>query len=132
VKVTPPARPRKWIRLELRLRDDADSAVLAKLRALRPALSTTFLASVSRPITEGCPVRFGLKCSMQWADLQPTVDPLRRFCGQCGQDVLYVDSIDAARFAANRGQCIAVDLAVDRHEGDLREPEMLGLPVMPD
>jgi len=42
-----------------------------------------------------------------------------RHCWGCDSPVTFFDSLEQAQLAANQGRCVAVDLAVERHEGDL-------------
>lgn len=112
----------RWLRLESQAqtvtgpaRDDA----LKALRPLRELVGREFLATVARPALEGCPVRFGFRCPMKWAELTPTSDPVVRYCAGCDSPVTFFDSLELARHASAEGKCVAIDPSVERHEGDL-------------
>jgi uncharacterized protein (TIGR02996 family) len=108
-----------------------------ELHQLAATLPTDWLAVVSRPKVESCPVaraqaltdealarhgvRFNVVCDKRWDELTPTGDQKVRHCAACNKDVHYCDTIDAARDHAHRGECIAVSLGVRRHGDDLEQ-----------
>lgn len=113
----------RWLRAESRIQatpngPDRDVA-LRELRALRELVGREFLAAVARPAIEGCPVRFGFRCPLKWEALTVTSDPAVRHCAGCDSPVTFFDSLEAAQLAAAQGKCVAIDLSVERHEGDL-------------
>jgi len=69
---------------------------------------------VSRSYIEGCPVRFGLACTLTWDVLDPTEDPRRRYCRGCDSPVFFVDSAEQARIQAAAGNCIVLDSGLER------------------
>lgn len=113
------------------------------LRWLASRLDRSWLAIVSHLAVENCaaervapkgryPLRFDYPCVRGWQDLQTTADPTVRFCDNCRQHVHYCKTIDSARDHACLGHCVAVDLSVDRRQGDLEPTRivrvgMLGL-----
>jgi hypothetical protein len=121
----------EWLRLESELqtaRAGRQAALLQRLSVLRPTLPATFLAEVSRPTVEGCPIRFGLKCPRQWADLERTTDAERRYCATCDALVHFVHDAEAARSAARLGRCVAIAPTADRRDEGLIE---MGMPLVP-
>lgn len=103
----------EWLRLESLfqhgIRDAArERSVVSRLTELRTKLPAHFLAEVSRPAFSGCPVRFGLRCSRRWDDLERTAEVARRYCSTCDTSVQFVIDREAAREAARTGQCVAV------------------------
>lgn len=115
----------RWLRLESAVQQrpagGEREALLAELSRLRDAVGREFLGTVARPALEGCPVRFGFRCPKRWQGLTPTAKPHVRYCASCDSSVEYFVSLDEAQVAAVRGQCVAIDLTVERHEGDLEE-----------
>lgn len=113
----------RWLRLESRVQTMTTgperNAALNELRDLRQLVGREFLATIARPALEGCPVRFGFRCPMTWAELTPTSDPVVRHCSGCDSPVTFFDTLREAQEAAALGQCVAIDLSVERHEGDL-------------
>ncbi|MDP1918357.1 MAG: hypothetical protein Q8L14_19075 [Myxococcales bacterium] len=112
----------RWLRLESQvqtLTGPARGDALKALRPLRELAGREFLATVARPALEGCPVRFGFRCPMTWAGLTPTSDPVVRHCSGCDSPVTFYDSLELAQRASAEGKCVAIDLSVERHEGDL-------------
>ncbi len=113
----------RWLRSESRVQTmpagAERDAVIRELKDLRQLVGREFLATVGRPALEGCPVRFGFRCPMKWQELTPTADPVVRHCAGCDSPVTFFDSLELAQRASLQGQCVAVDLSVERHEGDL-------------
>ena len=105
-------------------------------------LDTDWLAVVSRLKIENCTakregawetrygmVTFEFVCDKRWDELTATNERTVRHCDSCRQKVHYCDTITVARDQAQQGHCIAVDLGVIRHEGDLDPPRLvLGMP----
>ena len=106
------------------------------LQWLAARFDKSWLAVVSRLAVENClgervkphsryPLRFDYVCERGWEDLQTTTDAKVRYCEGCSQQVHYCDSLDQARDHADVGHCVAVDLAVERREGDLERPRSM-------
>jgi hypothetical protein len=70
-------------------------------------------------------IRFNVVCDRRWDELVATEDNDVRFCEECKQSVHYCDTIEVAREHAWKGNCIAVNLGVIRHEMDLERPMMM-------
>lgn len=62
---------------------------------------------------------FDFVCDRRWDELRPAADPAVRQCDTCREAVHYRDTIGVARTHAAAGHCIAVDLGIKRHDGDL-------------
>jgi len=113
-----------------------------RLRELARHLPTDWLPVVSRLAVENCAtagnslrqtlntIEFEFECPIKWETLAPTGDVGVRHCGACKQKVYYCDTIDQAREHAQQGNCIAVDLALPRANGDLRALPVWMLGVM--
>ena len=111
-----------WLRQESALRSlegGALDAALLKLRELSDRVGTAFMASVSRPALEGCPIQFGFKCPRQWESLQRTARDDVRHCSGCRQDVHFVRTLEEGRSLAINGQCVALAPDLVRSEEDL-------------
>jgi uncharacterized protein (TIGR02996 family) len=116
----------QWLRLEAEAQGAPEQqrpALIAALTVLRPRVGPAFIASVGRAPLEGCPIVFGFRCPMKWEQLRPTQDDRVRFCEGCASTVTYFDELDEARRASWSGACVAVDLTVERSEGDLSPSE---------
>ncbi len=132
----------EFLRLTVRMldpeRDDSEDAALQTLAA---SLHADWLAIVSRLKVESCPearrkqaneslekhgLQFNVVCDRRWDELAVSENDGVRFCDQCKQEVHYCDTIETARKHAWSGECVAVDLGVIRHEGDL---ELRGMMV---
>jgi uncharacterized protein (TIGR02996 family) len=110
------------------LRLTVEGAPPARLQPLAAQLDPAWLAVVSRLPIEHCgreqpAVPFRFVCDRNWQDLAPTGDATIRHCGGCQKDVHYCATSRDARSHASSGHCIAVDLGILRHEGDVPPPE---------
>lgn len=90
------------------------------IAAAATKLPLSWRSVVARAPIENCDLKFELQCPKQWAALQPTNDPERRFCNACSKYVHYAPSVDNARRLAVMGHCVAVDLGQPRAPGDLK------------
>jgi uncharacterized protein (TIGR02996 family) len=118
----------QWLRLEAEVQRAPAAerpALLATLTQLRPRVGREFLASVGRPVLEGCPVVFGFRCPMTWEALRPTRDPTVRYCEGCASTVTYFDSLEEAQRASWAGACVAIDPTVERSDLDLERGGMV-------
>jgi len=108
------------------------------LQQLAAKLDTNWLAVVSRLKVEICarkpdkqagrnPMRllFDVVCDKRWDEMTPTEVHDVRFCDGCKEKVHYCDTIMAARKHAQQGHCVAVDLGIIRHEGDVSSLQMM-------
>ena len=128
-----------FIRLELRMAEAPEQSLnrirwTNQLQKLATQLEPAWLATVSHPKLEACRVSFRFPCPKQWDKLTPTAAPKVRHCESCQQYVHYCDSLQEAREHANRGNCVALSLALVRKPNDLlpREPILLaGMPASP-
>jgi uncharacterized protein (TIGR02996 family) len=114
----------EFIRIECELatlppEDQRRAQLTARAKELAKGFELSWLAIVSRPVLERGSVRFEFECPKKWENLTPTGGDLIRFCNACRQNVHYCASIDEALGHALRGQCVAIDLRVERKEGDL-------------
>jgi uncharacterized protein (TIGR02996 family) len=120
----------EFIRVECELaalaqEDERCTELKARLKELSASVGPQWLALVSKPGIENCHFRFEFQCPKQWDKLQSTGDSAIRFCEMCRKNVYYCRTIGEARAHAYRGDCVAVDLRVDRREGDLQFRRML-------
>lgn len=113
--------------------DDPElSSVARRLSALVSLTDASWRALVAEPVLENCRVRFSVSCPMQWEALRGTDVPGVRHCDACDRRVYYCSTVRDLQHHALRGNCVAVDLAVPRHPGDLVPPApMAGVPSMP-
>lgn len=114
--------------------DDPELAkVDRRLRALHASTDAGWRALVADPVLENCPVRFSVRCPMQWEALRGTDVPGVRHCDACDRSVHYCTTVRDLEHHALRGNCVAVDLAVPRRPGDLTPPPppMAGMVRMP-
>lgn len=115
----------EYLRLTVR------SEPTARLQELAAQLDPAWLAVVSRLPIENCgrerpaEIAFEFRCDRDWRDLTPTADATVRHCDGCRKDVHYCATIREARHHARAGHCIALDLGVIRHEGDVPRPNPL-------
>jgi hypothetical protein len=77
------------------------------------------VAVFDRPPIENCQPGFKSRCPKQWENLAGTDDPTVRHCEVCQKPVHYCRTLDEARARARQGDCVAVQLGVRRHPGDL-------------
>jgi uncharacterized protein (TIGR02996 family) len=113
-----------------------------QLGKLARYLPTDWLPVVSRLVVENCAaagntvrrpletITFDYECPLKWEALTPTDDVTVRHCKACRQNVYYCDTIGEARDHARQGHCVAVDAALPRAEGDLRELPLWTLRTM--
>jgi uncharacterized protein (TIGR02996 family) len=112
-------------------------ALSNRLLELALLLDDNWLAVVSHLKVENCPqgspaydrlrgLRFDLVCDRKWQEMRPTDKEGVRFCEGCQKDVHYCVTISTARGHARNGHCVAVDLRVQRREGDLEPIMMVG------
>lgn len=92
-----------------------------QLRELGPHIGLDWRARVARPPIEGCAAAAG-RCPRRWDALARTRREDVRPCGPCGKHVYYFETVDEAREAAARGQCVAIDASAERWEADLVDP----------
>lgn len=105
--------------------DDASfQASSERLRALAPAIDVAWRYKVARPAIERC-VAFDFECPKDWGSLATTERSNVRFCGACSKQVFYCSTVDEARRHADRGECVAVDVANLRHSRDLEPRRMM-------
>jgi uncharacterized protein (TIGR02996 family) len=90
---------------------------------LRAELDPAWRAVLGQSVIENCHVRFQFRCPARWQKLKATELPMVRLCDRCHKEVHYCDTIEKAKEHACAGHCVAVDLRVDRHPGDLAEGE---------
>jgi uncharacterized protein (TIGR02996 family) len=131
----------QFLRLTARMLDvkrpKGDDTRLQKLAA---KLDTDWLAVVSRMKVEICarnpekvsgrkgrslPLAFDVICDKRWDEMMPTGDNAVRFCEGCKHNVYYCDTIMEARDHARKTHCVAIDLGIIRHEGDVSQLEMM-------
>jgi hypothetical protein len=99
----------------------------ARLQELAAAFDPAWLAVVSDPRIDGCGEATGQRwrlrseflCEKSWSDLRPTDDHNVRHCDRCKQNVHFCDNITDARDHSQAGHCIAIDVGIERHDGDL-------------
>jgi uncharacterized protein (TIGR02996 family) len=102
--------------------------LVSQLKALARHLDPGWLSVVSRLPIENCTL-IANRCPKRWEGLEPTDAVNVRFCSECERTVHYCPTIQAARKHALAGDCIAVDVAIPRKDGDLEKPLMvLGRP----
>src|SRR5512139_2641953 len=102
--------------------DDARLAAgAARMRQLVAAIDLPWRARLSKLPIENCP-QFAFSCPKQWSQLAPTQREGERLCGACDRTVYYCATIDEARGRAGRGECVAIDLASPRWQGDMAPP----------
>lgn len=101
---------------------EAFAPLADRLRELASTIDVAWRSRVARPPIEGCPVAFEVACPRRWSALAPTATEGVRYCGACRQEVHYCATIDEARALAASGQCVAIDIASPRWDGDLAEP----------
>src|SRR5262249_36539754 len=94
--------------------DQRYEALQGRLRQLSETLDAGWLTVVSRPPIENCGLRFKFRCPKKWDQLKSTGDDAQRFCETCRKTVYYCDSIEEGRRHAWQGDCIAIDLRVER------------------
>jgi uncharacterized protein (TIGR02996 family) len=90
-----------------------------KIRPLAPNLDPKWLSVVSKLPIEACNFQFTFRCPKRWENLRPTTDPNVRQCETCRKSVHFSASVAEARDHAQRGECVALSLAVPRTPGDL-------------
>jgi uncharacterized protein (TIGR02996 family) len=102
--------------------------LITGLKTLARDLDPGWLSVVSRLPIENCTL-IATRCPKRWEGLEPTDEASIRFCSECEREVHYCPTIQVARKHACAGDCIAVDVAIPRKDGDLEEPLMvLGRP----
>ena len=69
-----------------------------------------------------CKITLEFECAKNWDELPESAES-HRFCGQCEQNVYWVDSIEDLNKHAEAGNCIAYE--------DLRGPIIMGPPPIP-
>lgn len=129
----------RFLRLTVRLLEpDRPKEDDGELQQLAAQLDTRWLAVVSRLKVEICGrepekragrqvvrLAFDVVCDKRWDEMAPTADAAVRHCQSCREKVHYCDTIMAAREHARRGHCVAVDLGITRHEGDVSSLQMM-------
>lgn len=94
----------------------------SRLRALAASIDIPWRTRVARPPVERCPVAFELQCPKEWGKLEPTDRDGVRYCGSCKKTVHYAPTVADARRHAQRGNCVAIDIAGIRWSHDLEAP----------
>lgn len=120
----------RWLRLESKVqvaKGPEREALLKELAPLREVVGAEFLATVGRPAIERCELIFGFRCPLKWTELERTAKPLERYCKVCDSTVHFADSPERLAELSWQGNCVAVDVAVPREEGD---DESYGVAVM--
>ena len=102
-----------------------------RMRVLAASIEVGWRYKIARPIVENC-LAFEFECPKEWGALATTEQSNVRYCGSCAKRVFYCGTVDEARRQAQRGNCVAVDIANLRRPRDL-EPEpprmMMGAPM---
>ena len=98
-------------------------SAVARWLELRSRLPASWLAVLGRSEIENCQVTFKFRCPQKWNKLQPTGKAAVRYCESCRKKVYYCGTIEEAQDHAEEGHCVAVDIGVVRHPGDLFEIE---------
>jgi uncharacterized protein (TIGR02996 family) len=125
----------EYVRLQMRVgataADPADvSAEARRFRELSQRVPLSWRAALARANLENC-LSFEVVCPKTWDKLTPTEREDVRFCGACRSNVHFCATVADARVHAQRGACVALDLSVIRHPGDLNpRPMMVGM-IMP-
>jgi uncharacterized protein (TIGR02996 family) len=117
----------EYLRLECHLatlaqEDPQFDPVVVRFRELHGMINPDWRAAVARSKVERCRL-FEFRCPKRWDKLRRTADSTVRLCTACRKEVFYCDSILEARRHAEQGRCVALDVAVPRHEGDLEDVE---------
>jgi uncharacterized protein (TIGR02996 family) len=107
------------------LGQDERYGIVGRLQDLHPLIDGDWLAVFDRAHIENCDRRFAFQCPKQWQKLKGTDEAAVRHCDACGKKVYYCHSVREAYDHARRGDCVAVDSAVPRLFGDLRDPDEL-------
>jgi uncharacterized protein (TIGR02996 family) len=121
----------EYLRLECYLatlaQDDPQfDQVVVRFRELHGQIDSEWRAAVARSKVERCRL-FEFRCPKRWDKLRRTADSTVRCCTACRKQVFYCDSVLEARQHAERGQCVAIDPAVPRRDGDLEDSDVVGL-----
>jgi uncharacterized protein (TIGR02996 family) len=98
--------------------DPRKTEIEGQIKQVRVEAGTDWLATLARAPIEAC-VRWEFRCPQQWEKLQLTSDARVRHCTACRKNVHYCTTINEAAAHAHRGNCVAVDAAVERQPGDL-------------
>ena len=96
-----------------------------ELRTLAAGLDPAWRRAVAQVAVEGC-VGFELQCPKQWSSLESTERSDVRFCGACQQQVFYCTTIESARRRAQRNECVAIDIKLERSYHDLEPVIRMG------
>src|SRR5262249_53104732 len=103
--------------------------LVVRFRELHGRIDPDWRVAVARSKVERCRL-FEFRCPKRWEKLRRTADCTVRFCTACHEEVFYCDSILEARQHAERGRCVAIDVAVPRRDGDLEDEERFeGIPL---
>jgi uncharacterized protein (TIGR02996 family) len=94
-------------------------AVEARLTEIRDSLDPDWVAVFDRPTIENCEPVFKSRCPKRWENLKGTNDPNVRHCDSCQKPVHYCRTLPEAQAHTRQGHCVAVQLGVQRHPGDL-------------
>ncbi len=113
-----------FIRLESRMAILPEQSLnrlryVKQLQRLASRVDPQWLAAVSHPRLEVCPVQFEFECPKQWAELTPTEDVRVRSCASCRRSVYYCETLSDARTQATAGDCVALSPALVRRLNDL-------------
>jgi hypothetical protein len=90
---------------------------VAHLKELRRSIDPDWLTMLAESRVENCD--FAFRCPQKWHQLELTADTRVRHCESCRKDVHYCTTINEARAHAQRGRCVAINIAVSRRPGDL-------------
>lgn len=119
----------RWLRLDCGVRaacGDEQLGLITQLRELTPQVDAAFLASVSRSLIDGCPVRLGFTCPLSWDRLRRTAQPQVRFCDGCHREVHFATSIDDAQHRIEQGHCVALSADLEPERDELRDRVYMG------
>jgi hypothetical protein len=106
------------------------SADARRFRELSQRVPLGWRAALAQSTVENC-LSFEVVCPKTWDRLAPTDRDGVRFCRACKSHVHFCATVADARGHAQRGDCVALDLSVIRHPGDLNpRPMMVGM-IMP-
>jgi uncharacterized protein (TIGR02996 family) len=116
----------EFVRLDCELAEiqsRADTSARNRWRELRKQISPSWLTVLGRSNVENCKsslaITFRRPCPQRWELLRATDSAAVRYCENCHRNVHYCGTMDEAREHAELGNCVAVDVGVNRTPGDL-------------
>ncbi len=133
----------EFLRAQMTLRTSSPKALAfrdasKRLRKLASKVGIGWRARVAMTFIEGSTcglprrkleLAFEVECPKRWDEMLPTNDDGIRHCPACDEDVVYCSTIEQARTQAELGGCVALDIAVERSEWDMKHVELRGRPV---